>query len=397
MGIILPYQTNDHNNAMNTSLRKRAEDILARSPDETSALPTRDVQELVHELQVHQAELEIQNEELRRAQQELVGALDRFRELYQSVPVGCLTLDANRMIRDANTEATAMLGTGSQDLVGQRLDKFVSEEDGDAFYLLMRKAAETGNRQRRDIRFRWAEGCPFWADVELVPTLCPKTEAFFLITLSDITARKQAEGQYRTLNAELDHRVKARTDDLVATNRELESFCYSVSHDLRAPLRSIDAFSKDLLADYGPRLDATGQDLTRRIRSNCERMTLLTDGLLQLSLLAGVQINLWPVDLTAMAQSAAAELRRPDPRRRRPHRAWAHGGRRSGTFANGAVQLAGECLEVHRETHRRRNRVRSDGKLSVLHLRTSMLKRWQPFPGLFRAGQRRRLRHAILR
>ena len=131
---ILLHQPNDCENAMNTTLRKRAEAILSRSPDETSTLPTLDVQELVHELQIYQAELEIQNEELRRAQQELVGARDRYRELYQSVPVGCLTLDANRMIRDANATATAMLGTGNQDLSGQRLNKFVSEEDGDAFY-----------------------------------------------------------------------------------------------------------------------------------------------------------------------------------------------------------------------------------------------------------------------
>jgi len=232
MGRILLHQTNDCENAMNTTLRKRAEAILSRSPDENSALPTRDVQELVHELQIYQAELEIQNEELRRAQQELVGARDRYKELYQSVPVGCLTLDSNRMIRDANAASTAMLGTGSQDLAGQRLDKFVSEEDGDPFYLLMRRAAETGNRQRRDIRFRWDEGCPFWADLEVVPTLCPKTEAFFLITLSDITARKQAEESSWQIAAELQATNKALEDsrraalnlmeDAVETRKQIE-------------------------------------------------------------------------------------------------------------------------------------------------------------------------------
>ena len=178
---------------MNTSLRKRAEALLKKSPTEMAAFPDCDAQKLVHELHVHHAELEIQNEELRNAQQELIESRDRYRELYQSVPVGCLTLDAQRKILDANAAAVALLGLPLDVLAGQRLDKFVAPEDADVYYLHQRKAIETGQRQRHDIRFRRGDGFLFWADMEMVPSLSPKVAATSLVTLSDITARKQAE------------------------------------------------------------------------------------------------------------------------------------------------------------------------------------------------------------
>jgi len=92
MGRILLHQTNDCENAMNTTLRKRAEAILSRSPDENSALPTRDVQELVHELQIYQAELEIQNEELIETRARLEEASARYTDLYDFAPLAYFTL-----------------------------------------------------------------------------------------------------------------------------------------------------------------------------------------------------------------------------------------------------------------------------------------------------------------
>ena len=217
---------------MNTSLRKRAETHLKKSPAETSELPDCDAQKLVHELQVHQAELEIQNEELRSAQQEVIKARDRYRELYQSVPVGCLTLNAHRKILDANAAAVALLGIPLDVLAGQRVDKFVAPEDADVYYLHLRKAIETGHRQRHDIRFRRGDGFLFWADTETVPSLSPKVAATSLITLSDITARKQAEESSWQIAAELQATNKALEDsrraalnlmeDAVETRKQIE-------------------------------------------------------------------------------------------------------------------------------------------------------------------------------
>jgi PAS domain S-box-containing protein len=136
-----------------------------------------------------------------------------------------------------------------------------------------------------------------------------------VISHLDVTARKQAEEAIRQMNAELDRRVQTRTAELAATNRELEAFCYSVSHDLRAPLRSMDGFSLALLEDYGDQLDAAGQDFLHRIRSNSQRMARLIDDLLQLSRLSRAQMRCQPVDLTALARAVADELRQADPAR----------------------------------------------------------------------------------
>ena len=95
---------------MKPSLRERAEEILTTSAVETPSLPTRDVQALVHELRVHQAELEIQNEELRSVQLSLENSRDRFAWLYDLAPVGYLTLAENGVIVEANLTAAAMLG-----------------------------------------------------------------------------------------------------------------------------------------------------------------------------------------------------------------------------------------------------------------------------------------------
>lgn len=188
---------------MKTDLRDRTESLLRKSPGETPSLPLGDVQALVHELQVHQSELEIQNEELRRTQQELTDARDNYRRLYRSVPVGCLTLDAHRTIQDANTAAELLLAEPDGTLGGQRLDRFVVSEDADACYLLLRQAMTSGCQQYADIRFHRNGKEPFWADLGVGPD--PRSDAakpMFWVTLRDISARKQAEFYLRQANTE---------------------------------------------------------------------------------------------------------------------------------------------------------------------------------------------------
>ncbi len=119
---------------------------------------------------------------------------------------------------------------------------------------------------------------------------------------------EQQADEVRLLNATLEERVKQRTAELEATNRELEAFSYSVSHDLRSPLRTIDGFSLALEEDYAGLVDATGVDYIRRVRNGVQRMGQLIDALLQLSRITRAEINREDVDVTAIARLVAGNL-----------------------------------------------------------------------------------------
>jgi PAS domain S-box-containing protein len=157
--------------------------------------------------------------------------------------------------------------------------------------------------RRHDGEYRWIldQGVPrFAADGSFVG---------YIGSCVDITEQKD-------IQAELDHRVKQRTAELDATLKELEAFNYSVSHDLRAPLRAIDGFSQALLEDFLPQLDHNGQDYLHRVRHAAQRMGDLIDDLLRLSRVGRAELVHKPLDLSDIARNIAGDLSRSQPARR---------------------------------------------------------------------------------
>jgi len=145
------------------------------------------------------------------------------------------------------------------------------------------------------------------------------TQRAVLNILEDVdierSERTHAEAEVRALNEDLEGRVTQRTAALTAANQELETFAYSVSHDLRAPLRAIDGFSQILLDDYEAKLDEEGKDALQRVRNATQRMGLLIDDMLKLSRSTRAELAVGPVDLSLLAEGITARLRQSDPAR----------------------------------------------------------------------------------
>ena len=132
----------------------------------------------------------------------------------------------------------------------------------------------------------------------------------------DITERRAAQEALNELNQQLEQRVADRTAELRAANAELDAFAYAVSHDLRAPLRAMSGFSRALVEDHGPQLDADARDMLDQIVQASGRMGDLIEGLLALSRIVRGPLRDDAVDLSALAAQAMDELRRADPERR---------------------------------------------------------------------------------
>jgi PAS domain S-box-containing protein len=135
----------------------------------------------------------------------------------------------------------------------------------------------------------------------------------FATTFTDITAARKIQEEIKRLNLELEERVRQRTAQLEASNRELESFSYSVSHDLRAPLRSLDGFSQALMEDYLSIIDEKGKVYLQRIRAASQKMATLIDDLLKLSRVSRQSMNFHMVDLSVIVHDLCNDLQKEHP------------------------------------------------------------------------------------
>jgi len=222
-------------------LRTRAEkQILEKEPELPENLHTLtpdQARRLLHELRVHQIELELQNEELRRVQTQLQSYWGRFLDLYNQAPVGYLTLDENGLILTANFTALKLFNAENRPFVGQALTQFILPEDQDVFYL-HRKELKKGSARECELRMLRPDAAPFWALVASTTGQRSENDALWRITITDISARKHVEAEKQRLLEQLSEREK-----------EMEDFMYLTAHDLRTPLTCVQGFSENLKLD----------------------------------------------------------------------------------------------------------------------------------------------------
>lgn len=199
-------------------------------------------------------------------------------------------------------EPHQLVGTNCLDLVHPDDERNASRN----FQLLL---GNPGEPYRLSYRYRHGDGT--WRVLEVLGKLPSHDSQRAIINAHDITDRVHAEREIRALNAEL----KRSSAQLTATNEELEAFAYSVSHDLRAPLRGIDGFSQALAEDYSTQFDGVANGYLNRIRAGAARMGELIDDLLDLSRLSRSKMERETVDLSELAVNIAAELARREPAR----------------------------------------------------------------------------------
>ena len=203
-------------------LRRRAEEKAHTDEAQVQKTPSpKQAGLLLHELQVHQIELEMQNEELRRAQGELEAARARYFDLFDLAPVGYFTLSEQGLILEANLTTTGLLGVERRALVKKPLTRFILSEDQDIYYRHHKQLFETGTPQVYDLRVLCADAAPFWARLETTEAQDADGTPVCRAVISDITARKQAE------------------EKLTELDRRKDQFLAMLSHELRNPLAPI--------------------------------------------------------------------------------------------------------------------------------------------------------------
>ncbi|MBI3774298.1 MAG: PAS domain S-box protein [Gammaproteobacteria bacterium] len=253
-----------------------------------------------------------------RARKQAVDALKDserfFRNVLDGLPVMAGTLTPQGVLIFANRSALMAGGLSSEEVIGKPLVDSYWISWSQSAQLRMSDAigrAAAGEIVRYEDQVRMAGGQKRNVEIAIVPLRDTQGCVTQLITSGfDITESKRTAAEIHTLNTELEQRVLERTTQLAAANKELEAFAYSVSHDLRSPLRAIDGFSQVLIDDYAPHLDAVGQTYLERVRAATQRMGVLIDDLLLLSRVSRQDMVRKDVDLSALAQDVVVELMR---------------------------------------------------------------------------------------
>lgn len=263
-------------------------------------------------------ELSRLNRELEHRVEERTAALreveNRYQILAEAAPVAIFHSDFAGNCTYVNSGWVNMTGLSREESLGRGWQEAVHPGDRRRLIEEWQTTLRSGGGVFEAVcRFLRSDGRLIYGLARALPLKTGGADISGLVaTVTDVTARKLAEEKIARLNKDLQQHAA----ELETVNKELEAFSYSVSHDLRAPLRSIDGFSQALLEDYGAALDGTAADYLNRVRAATQRMGQLIDDLLMLSRVTRREIHIQTVNLTAMAERIAGDLRKEEPRRK---------------------------------------------------------------------------------
>ncbi|MGZ3579635.1 MAG: PAS domain S-box protein [Syntrophales bacterium] len=410
-------------------LRKRAEKKIPVSPDKTVKMYPPGIQEVIHELHVHQIELEMQNEALRKPQAETAESQYKYSDLYDFAPVGYFTLDKKGRIIEANVTGASLLGAEKRSLAKQPFQRFITPGHLSIFQSHLQNVYETRSKQICKLKLKGKAGRLFDALIDTIAVIDGEGKfVHYRSTVTDITeittaeALRESEIKYRGLyeftqdgivmtdikgnvvecnraysdmlgytreeiigltyqqttpakwhdmerdivinkilktgysdvyekeyikkdgtvfpvsirvwairdeagsitgmwgiirditeRKQIEAVLRKHLSELEYANKELESFSYSVSHDLRAPLRAIDGYARMILKKQGDKFDADTLDKFNTIRSSAHQMGQLIDDLLRLSRLGRTQMSVMLLDMDMLMRDAWKKVRASDP------------------------------------------------------------------------------------
>jgi PAS domain S-box-containing protein len=259
------------------------------------------------------------SDQLARINESLLENEQRLASVIGSAMDAVIAVDDRQRVALFNGAAETMFGYRSVEVVGQPLERLIPQryrgahgehiEGFSRTQVTRRKMGQLGRIYglRRD-------GTEFPVEAAISQAEAAGHKQFTVI-LRDMTERIRAEEEILRLNAQLEQRVEERTAELRAANQELESFGYTVAHDLRAPLRAMEGFSQALMEDYGERVDGEARVYLNQIIRGSEHLGELIDGLLQLSRSVRGEMRRDRVDLSALAEQILAEFARADSKR----------------------------------------------------------------------------------